>query len=153
MFFGTTDPHQRMLYDAVDEPELASPESLLTAYYTQLRTVIDTVGVSVVANESGVSAETIDAISAGETPRVTTEDAAAILAVSDTHPETEAIVYELRDHLLMGMTTGILSVDAIAAKIEVDLTGQEVQQALEGRTEMTLEALAAIQHVIETANN
>ena len=142
-----------MLYDAVDQLESASPESLVAAYYTQLRTVIDAVGVSEVAAESGVSTETIAAIAAGETPRVTTEDAAAILAVSDTYPETDAIVYELRDHLLMGMTTGVLSVDAIAAKITVDLTGQEVQQALEGRTEMTLEELAAIQHVIETAND
>jgi hypothetical protein len=49
----------------------------------------------------------------------------------------------------MGMTTAVLDVDAIAANLDVGLTGQEVQQAIEGRVEMTLPELAAIQSVIE----
>jgi len=32
----------------------------------------------------------------------------------------------------MGMATAVLDVDTIAAAIDADLTGQEVQQALEG---------------------
>jgi hypothetical protein len=59
------------------------------------------------------------------------------------------MVAEVRDHLLMGMATAVLDVDAIAAKIDADLTGQEVQQALEGRTAMTLGQLAEILAVIE----
>jgi hypothetical protein len=51
----------------------------------------------------------------------------------------------------MGMTTGVLDVDTIAAEIDVDLTGQEVQQALEGRTEMTLTELAAIHRFIDAS--
>ena len=65
----------------------------------------------------------------------------------DREPET--IVYELRDHLLMGMTTAVLDVDTIAGAIDADLSGQEVQQALEGRAPMTLAQLSEIQAVIE----
>ena len=49
----------------------------------------------------------------------------------------------------MGMTTAVLDVDAVAAELDADLTGQEVQQAVEGRIAMTLPELAAIQSVIE----
>jgi hypothetical protein len=49
----------------------------------------------------------------------------------------------------MGMATAVLDVDSIAAKIDADLTGQEVQQALEGRAAMTLGQLAEIIAVIE----
>jgi hypothetical protein len=61
----------------------------------------------------------------------------------------ETVVAELRDHLLMGMTTAVLDVDTIAATIDADLTGQEVQQTLEGRAAMTLGQLAEIMAVIE----
>ena len=75
--------------------------------------------------------------------------AAALAALNDDTPDAEAIVLETRDHLLMGMTTAVLDVDAVAAELDADLTGQEVQQAIEGRIDMTLPELAAIQSVIE----
>jgi len=49
----------------------------------------------------------------------------------------------------MGMATAVLDVDTIAAAIDADLTGQEVQQALEGARPMTLGQLAEIMAVIE----
>ncbi len=50
----------------------------------------------------------------------------------------------------MGMTTAVLDVDAVAAELAVNLTGQEVQQAIEGRATLTLDELAAIQAVIDS---
>jgi hypothetical protein len=79
---------------------------------------------------------------------VTVADGAAVLALT-TDREADAIVAELRDHLLIGMATAVLDVDTIAASIDADLTGQEVQQALEGRTAMTLGQLAEIMAIIE----
>jgi len=138
-----------MLHTVAEDRSEPSPATLQTAYFDQLRAVVESAGTEQVAAESGVDAETVDALTGGDEPTLTVEEAAAILAVDDGNPDAEAIVFEVRDHLLLGMTTAVLDVDTIAANIEVDLTGQEVQQAIEGRIEMTLEELAAIQSVIE----
>lgn len=141
-----------MLYDAADEPETLSPRQLRDAYERELRAVIDARGVETVAAEAGVEAETIDALLDGGSPTLTLSEAAAILAVDDDAPEADAIVQEVRDRLLMGMTTGVVDVDTIASNVDLDLSGQEVQQAIEGRIPMTLDELAAIHGYIAGRN-
>ena len=138
-----------MLHDAADRVSEPMPSALRTAYEAALRSTIEAVGPEAVANDAAIEADRIEALAAGDSPDLTAEEAAAILAVDPDQPDAEAIVFELRDHLLMGMTTGVLDVDTIAATIDVDLTGQEIQQAIEGRAAMTLEQLAAIQSVID----
>jgi len=139
-----------MLQNAAESLSEPTPSALQAGYFEQLHTVVESVGTDQVAAESGLDAERIDALAAGEEPTLTAKEAAAVLAVDDANPDAEAIVFELRDHLLMGMTTAVLDVDTIAANAETDLTGQEIQQAIEGRAEMTLAQLAALQAVIET---
>jgi len=139
-----------MLQNAAESLSEPTPSTLQAGYFEQLRTVVESVGADQVAAESGLDGERIDALAAGEEPTFTATEAAAVLAVDGANPDAEAIVFELRDHLLMGMTTAVLDVDTIAANAETDLTGQEIQQAIEGRAEMTLAQLAAIQAVIET---
>jgi len=138
-----------MLQDAADGLSDLTPSALQTAYVELLQSTIETVGTGTVADETGLDAAQLDAILAGDASDLTVEEAAGILAVDPDRPDAEAIVFELRDHLLMGMTTAVLDVDTIAANIDVDLTAQEVQQAIEGRIEMTLAQLAAIQSVID----
>ena len=142
-----------MLYDAVDDPGERSPEAVREAYEAQLRGVVDAVGAETAAAESGVAPDRIGAIEDGAVPDLRVEDAAAILAVDGDRPDAESIVLELRDHLLMAMTTGVVDVDTLAANVDLDLSGQEVQQALEGRTEMTLEQLAAIHQFLAARND
>ena len=139
-----------MLHDAADRVSEPTPSALRTAYEAALRSTIEAVGPEAVANDAAIEADRIEALAAGDSPDLTAEEAAAILAVDPDQPDAEAIVFELRDHLLMGMTTGVLDVDTIAATVDVDLTGQEIQQAIEGRTAMTLDQLAAIQSVIDS---
>jgi len=139
-----------MLHTVADELTDHSPESLLNGYYEKLQAILAAESVDQVATETGVGTDRLAALADGSEPTITIEEAAAILAVDDANPEAEAIVFELRDHLLMGMTTAVLDVDTVAANAETDLTGQEIQQAIEGRTELTLARLAAIQSVIET---
>jgi len=138
-----------MLHTVAEKHSDPSPATLQTGYFDQLRTVVESAGTEQVAAESKIDADRLDALAAGDDPTLTVEEAAGILAVSEENPDSEAIVFEVRDHLLLGMTTAVLDVDTIAANVEVDLTGQEVQQTIEGRIEMTLEELAAIQSVIE----
>ena len=142
-----------MLYDAAEDPAELSPDDLREAYETQLRSVVDAVGAETAAAESGVETGKIRLIEEGSVPGLRVEDAAAVLAVDDSRPDAESIVLELRDHLLMAMTTGVVDVDTLSANVDLDLSGQEVQQALEGRTEMTLAQLAAIHQFLAARND
>ena len=137
-----------MLYDVVEDPGGYTPTELCEAYVAKLRPVVETHGVETVAERSGVDEGKIDALAAGRTPDLTLEEATAILGVGDETPTAEDIVLEFRDDLLMGMTTGVLDVDTIAAETDLDLSGQEVQQALEGRSSVTLLQLAAMHQFI-----
>jgi hypothetical protein len=142
-----------MLYDAAEDPGGLSPDALREAYETQLRSATSAVDTETAAAESGVDADRIRAVEAGAVPGLSVEDAAALLALDDGRPDAESIVLELRDHLLMAMTTGVVDVDTLAANVDLDLSGQEVQQALEGRTEMTLAQLAAIHQFLAARND
>ncbi|ELZ74329.1 hypothetical protein C455_17811 [Haloferax larsenii JCM 13917] len=137
-----------MLYDAVEQPGAVSADELRAAYEDELRAAVETVGADAAAAAADVSEQ---ALSNGML-ELTLEQAAEILALTDENPDADAIVWEFRDHLLMGMTTGILDVDSLASAVDLDLNGQEVQQAIEGRTSVTLNELAAIHHAIAVRN-
>ncbi|MFA9515858.1 DUF5791 family protein [Halopenitus sp. H-Gu1] len=124
-------------------------EAILDAYRMLVQETIETVGIERVTAETSIDRKRLDGASDDDLATLSIQEAATILALEGDR-DPEAIVYELRDHLLMGMTTAVLDVDTIAGAIDADLTGQEVQQALEGRAPMTLEQLSEIQAVIET---
>ncbi|WP_435128097.1 DUF5791 family protein [Halobaculum sp. D14] len=136
-----------MLHEAVSDPAGSTPAELLSAYADRLGAVVDEHGAETLVAETGVDDAVVDAIAAGDVSDVRLADAAAVLSASEGVP-AEDLAYEVRDHLMMEMVTAILDVDTIAANIDPDLTGQEVQQALEGRTRLTLGELAAIQALI-----
>lgn len=141
-----------MLYDVTDDAASLSPSELRRAYDRRLVEAIEEVGLDRAVEESGVARDRVEALLDGESPDLSLEEAAALLALSSEVRDAQTVVLETRDDLLMGMTTGVMDVDAIAGDIDVDLTGQEVQQAIEGRTTMTLEQLAAIHRAIEARN-
>jgi len=122
--------------------------TLLTSFETLVSEAVDEIGRGQIAAEAGIDEAVVDAAVDGNAAAVRLEDGAAIVA-APTDRDGDAVVAEVRDHLLMGMATAVLDVDAIAAAIDADLTGQEVQQALEGRAPMTLGQLAEIMAVIE----
>lgn len=143
-----------MLYDAADEPASLDAAELRAAYERELAAVVESEGVDAVAESTGVSRERLTALGDGEAASdLTLEEAAAVLAVSEEYPDSEAVVMEVRDHLLLSMTTGVVDVDTLAANVDLDLTGQEVQQAIEGRNPMTLAQLAAIQGFLAERND
>jgi hypothetical protein len=153
-----------MLYDAADEPAALDTRELLAAYAEELAAVVDREGADAVAEATGVDRERLAALGSGAddgggsdagdaAADVTVEQAAAVLAVSEEYPDAEAVVMEVRDHLLLAMTTGVVDVDTVAANVDLDLTGQEIQQAIEGRNPMTLGELAAIQGYLAERND
>ncbi len=137
-----------MLQTAAAETDDHSPTALESGYARLLAAALDETGSETVA-DAGVDSETIDLIERGDVSAVTLSEAAAVLGAADDFPGADAVVFETRDHLLMGMTTAVLDVDTLAASVSLDLTGQELQQAIEGRTPLTLGQLAAIQSAID----
>ena len=129
-----------------DEP---AAEDLLAAFEAMVTSAASDVGTDRLVGEVGLSEADATAVREGGVAALPLADAAAVLAAANPDRDADAIVAEVRDHLLMGMATAVLDVDAIAARIDADLTGQEVQQALEGRTALTLGQLAEILAVIE----
>jgi len=137
---------ESMFHDIDGAGELA-PEELRARYDDQLRAVIDEHGVETVAAESGVD-ETV-ALADGDSPELTLEHAAAILATSEEEPDADVIIAETRDALLLGMTTAVLDVEAVESGLNGDLDAREIQQKIEGRLPMDLDELATIHGYIE----
>jgi hypothetical protein len=133
--------------ESTDTDEVTAA-ALLASFETLLSETVSEVGRDRLVEETGLDGGVIDAAADGDAAEVRLEDGAAIVAVP-TDRDGDAVVAEVRDHLLMGMATAVLDVDAIAAAIDADLTGQEVQQTLEGRAPMTLGQLSEIMAVIE----
>ncbi|QHS16904.1 DUF5791 family protein [Halopenitus persicus] len=136
-----------MLHE-VAPAEGADAETVLDAYRRLLQESVDDASVETIRAETELGDDRIDAIAGGAVTGISIEEAASVLAVADDR-DPDAIVYELRDHLLMGMTTAVVDVDTLAGAIDADLTGQELQQALEGRTRMTIGQLAEITAALE----
>jgi hypothetical protein len=138
-----------VLYDVVDDPGSLSPGALREAYEAELRAAIDGRDTADAAAETGVDEAILDRIAGGDPlPDLSVDDAAAVLALREGVRDAETVRLELQDHMMVSMAAAVLDVDTVAANIDHDLTGQEVQQALEGRTTMTLAQLAAIQQFV-----
>lgn len=137
-----------MLYRDLDGNEAESPEDLCEQYETELANVIESVGVESAAEETGIDTDTLRTLEAGESPDITVEGAAAILALDPDEPDAGIVRAEIEDRLLLGMTTAVLDVDTVAANVEADLSGKEIHQRVEGRAPMTVEEYARIHYFI-----
>ncbi|PSP74260.1 hypothetical protein BRC86_06505 [Halobacteriales archaeon QS_3_64_16] len=138
-----------MFHEVANASELSAAE-LRGRYDGQLAAVVDEHGIEGVIEASGVERERVEAIAEGDSPELTLEGGAAILAISPDEPDAEAIVMEARDHLLMGMTTGVLDVEAVESGIDGAFDAREIQQKIEGRLEMTLDELAQLHGYIDS---
>lgn len=127
-----------------------SPEELRAAYDDQLVTTIEAVGQETVAEEVDTEPETLHALIEGESPEITLDTAATILALDDNLPDAESITAEARDILLMGMSIAVLDVEAVASGINDAMDPKEIQQKAEGRFPMTLDEYALVHSYIES---
>lgn len=126
----------------------STPEELHGAYLEAVREPIEALGVETVAERAGIDADVVRAVADGERPELTLEAAAAILATDDARPDGETIKMEALDILLMGMTTAVVDVDAVAAGLNDEMDPKEIQQKVEGRYPITLAEYAAIHHFL-----
>ncbi|MFW6382502.1 MAG: DUF5791 family protein [Haloferacaceae archaeon] len=126
-----------------------SPADLRSRYDDLLAETIEAVGPDRVAEQSGVDEGTIAALAAGESPALTLDEAAAILATDEGLPDADSIAAEARDILLMGMSIAVLDVEAVAAGLDDELEPKEIHGKVEGRYPMTLDEYAMVHRYIE----
>ena len=145
--FGTARRASSMLYDEIDDPDAITPEGLRARYERALADAVDAVGTDAAISETGLERETVESLAAGEPVELDISDAATLLAL-ETDRTAEEITAEIRDRLLLDMTTAVLDVETLAARLDRNLDGKEVQQRIEGRASMSLGEYAAIRHAI-----
>lgn len=138
-----------MLRGAFEQAGDVSPEELRAAYDDRLVATIESIGEDTVATEVDVDEEVLAALVAGESPELTLETAAEILALDEELPDAESIAAEARDILLMGMSVAVLDVEAVASGINDAMEPKEIQQKAEGRFPMTLDEYALVHDYIE----
>jgi plasmid stability protein len=138
-----------MLTGRFEDAGTRSPEELRADYYDALGDALAAVGVDTAAAETDVDEAALSALANGEQPELTLTEAAAILALTEEHPHPDTVESEARDILLLGMTTAVMDVDALAAKLGGDLEPKLIQQKVEGRQSMTLTEYARLHHAIE----
>jgi len=140
-----------MLEEPLEAPAETSPAELLARYEAALAEVVEAVGTDEVVEGTGVDAATVEAVESGDAADLDLRDAAAILALRDGSAHADAILAEVRDHLLLSMSSAMLDVERIAADVEGDLDPKEVQGKVEGRHPMTLAEYARIHHYVAVA--
>jgi len=138
-----------MLRGEFESVGTASPDATRQEYERVLVETIERVGTSSVAAETGIDGERLTALVAGEAPDLSVEEATAVLATDPDRPDAETLLAEARDILLMGMSTAVLDVDAIASGLGGELEPKEIQQKVEGRYPMTLTEYALLHTYIE----
>jgi len=139
-----------MLRDEFETPGDRDPEDLQASYEQVLAATVDAQGVAPVAAETGVDEETLRALVAGESPEMTLEEGAAVLATDRDRPDADFLVADARDILLMGMSQAVLDVEAVASGIDGAMEPKEIQQKVEGRYPMTLREYALLHQYIES---
>ncbi|MEF8820925.1 MAG: DUF5791 family protein [Halovenus sp.] len=139
-----------MLRGAFDSAGEFSPAELRTEYERRLIETVDDVGVETVAAETEIDQETVQALVDGDSPELTLDEAADILATEPDGLDKETIMAEARDILLMGMSMAVLDVEALASGIDDEMEPKEIQQKVEGRYPITLAEYATLHQYIES---
>lgn len=132
-----------MLVDPVDA-DVAGPEELLARYETELADAARKAGLEAAADAADVAADRLESVDGTE---VSLEEAAAVLGLAEDR-DPEALLAEVRDDVMLAMSTAVLDVDAVARGLEAELSAREIQAKIEGRLEMSLREYARVRHYI-----
>lgn len=137
-----------MIRGAFPDAGEQTPAELRAAYEAVLAETVERVGVEAVLENTDLDRETVESLTAGDSPTITLEEAAAILALDEERPSAGEIAAEARDVLLLGMTTAVLDVETLSSGVDGALEPKEIQQKVEGRYPMTLQEYATLHRYI-----
>ncbi|AGB36534.1 DUF5791 family protein [Natronococcus occultus] len=125
-----------------------TPADLRAEYDDQLASIVEQRGLEDTADRTDVDPAVLEALLEDGSPDLSLADAAEIQALEDDEPDAETIETMACEHLLLGMTTAVLDVDAVESHLEMELDAKEVQQKIERRAPMSFEEYVHLQHVI-----
>lgn len=137
-----------MLLDEITDPSASTPEALRSEYIDHLARIIADVGIDHVAAETDLETAQIEAIMADDVSSLTLDTTASILALSEEWPDAETIKVEIRDTVMLRMSSAVMDVEALAREMDGSLDPTGVQQRIEGRHPMTLLEYARVVHAI-----
>lgn len=142
-----------MLIDPIDAPDDRSAADLRREYESDLAAVVESVGVEAAAEETGIPVATLTALVDGDDPDLSLDDACAIVALTEEWPDADAVRLEVRDRIMLGMSSAILDVDGLERETDLGLEARDIQAKIEGRQPMSLAEYATIVLVIEREND
>lgn len=125
-----------------------TPAALRSEYDDRFASIVARHGVETAAERTSLDRETLEAVEAGRSPSLSLEAAAEIRALESDEPDAETIVTMACEHLLLGMSTAVLDVEALASHLEIDLEAKEIQQKIERRAPMSFEEYVHLQYTI-----
>lgn len=125
-----------------------SPDELQAAYRDDLAAAVDAYGRDAAADETDVDRDRIEGLFTDDRPELTLEQAAQLQALADGAPDPDTIVEMACEHLLLGMTTAVLDVDALESELAIDMDAKEIQQKIERRAPMSFAEYVHIQYAI-----
>lgn len=137
-----------MLNEPLEAPADSTPRSILAQYEHRLADIVSRFGVTEVVGATGLDEATVAAVPNQSGADLTLEAAASIAALAENAPPAEAILTEVRDVLLLEMSTAMLTVDRLATDLAIDLDPKEIQAKIEGRQPMTLDEYAQLRHYL-----
>ncbi|AHF98843.1 hypothetical protein HALLA_08180 [Halostagnicola larsenii XH-48] len=125
-----------------------SPAELRAEYDDDLAQVLETRGLEHVSMLTGIDEDRLESIGTAEPPSLSLEEAAQIQSQGSDDPDPETIETMACEHLLLGMSTAVLDVDAVESELEIDLDPKEIQQKIERRAPMSFDEYVHVQHTI-----
>lgn len=137
-----------MLTESLDASTEASSRALKQQYEQHLADIISRSGISEIVATTGLDEDTVRAVANQTAAELALADAAAIAALASDTPDPDAILTEIRDTLLLEMSSAMLTVDRLATELSLDLDPKEIQAKIEGRQPMTLDEYAQLRHYL-----
>ena len=99
-----------------------SPPELEAEYATDLAAIVADHGVDAVVEETGLDRGLVESVASEEIPdELTLAQAAAVQALADGVADADTVHEMACEHLLLGMTTGVLDIDAVTAELPLNL--------------------------------
>ncbi|MFB6198551.1 MAG: DUF5791 family protein, partial [Halobacteriaceae archaeon] len=100
-----------MLRQEVD-PTTQTPASLYASYVSALADIVKRNGVESVTEQADIAENRIEKLANGEDPSLTIEEATSLLALHSDQPDPETLRVEIRDDIMLGMSSAVLDVDS-----------------------------------------
>lgn len=142
-----------MLLDPIDAPEDRTAADLHDAYLDALADIVAEVGVEEAVRRTGLDVDLLASLAGGDRPDLSLDEACAVLSLSDSWSDADAVRFEIRDSIMLGMSSAVIDVDTLERELDGDLDAKTIQQKIEGRRPMSLLEYAAIALVIEREND